>query len=208
MGEYIAPVTSDANRACAVCDAGCQFCASSSSTCYVCQNNYYLIDDRATCLSTFTCQQCQLSGSGGVITDGCQSRDKYCRTSCPAQFYYTLYTSWNGGSGDTLTTSSKFDYFTNASSMDNTVNGYQSGTTRTSTSSWTSPTPNSNVLYRRLTNICKLCDYRCILCFGPSNFNCTQCVNNYYKWTTASVCESYCPTGQYQLNISTSYPDN
>jgi hypothetical protein len=53
-----------------------------------------------------------------------------------------------------------------------------------------------------------LCDYRCIKCFGPSNLNCTLCANNYYKWTNATVCSSLCPIGQFQLNISASYPDN
>jgi len=198
------------NRVCVVCDAGCQFCASAAAQCYVCQNNYFLLDDKETCAATFTCPQCQSTSNGGVVTDGCASVNKYCRiNNCPTYFYFPLYLSSNGGSSNTLVTNSRYDYFTNASSVDNTVNGYEvSGTARTTPSDWISPTPNTNVLYRRLTNICKLCDYRCMLCFGPSNFNCTLCIDNYFLWTNGPVCESYCPTGQFQLNISASYPSN
>ena len=54
-----------------------------------------------------------------------------------------------------------------------------------------------------------MCDYRCMKCFGPTNFQCTSCVNRYYKWTNASTCESYCPIGQYQRDIDgSSYPTN
>lgn len=186
LGEYVDPTTSVANRACVVCAAGCQFCAYAAAQCYVCQNNYYLIDDKSTCTSTFNCPQCL---NTTLVTDGCQTVDKYCRTTCPTFFYFTLYLSVNGGSGDLLVTNSRYDYFTNASSLDNTINGYEaSGTARSSPSDWVSPTPNTNILYRRLSNICKLCDFRCMKCFGPSNFNCTLCVDNYYLWTNAPVC--------------------
>ncbi len=45
-------------------------------------------------------------------------------------------------------------------------------------------------------------------CFGPSNRQCTQCINHYFLWTNDTVCSSLCPTGQYQLNISAAYPIN
>jgi hypothetical protein len=45
-------------------------------------------------------------------------------------------------------------------------------------------------------------------CHGPTNLNCTLCVNNFYKWTTATVCSNFCPIGQFQQNISAPYPDN
>ena len=79
---------------------------------------------------------------------------------------------------------------------------------RTNPSTNKSPYNDGTVKYRRLTNICKMCDMRCIKCTGPTNFECSECRNHYYKWTNATVCESYCPTGQYQLNITTVQPDN
>lgn len=71
-----------------------------------------------------------------------------------------------------------------------------------------SPSASAQIYYRRLTNICCLCDSRCLKCSGPSNFNCSLCVNLYYKWTNATVCEDYCPEGQFQLTLTSSYPDN
>lgn len=106
-------------------------------------------------------------------------------------------------------TNNIYQYFTNASSVDTSANGYELGTSRASNSSWTSPQGvNTGYLYRQYTNLCVLCDKRCMQCFGPSNFNCTLCVNYYYKWTNATVCSSLCPIGQFQLNISAPYPDN
>lgn len=44
-------------------------------------------------------------------------------------------------------------------------------------------------------------------CFGPTNSQCNSCVNLFYKWTNATVCDSYCPVGQYQQK-GAAYPTN
>lgn len=43
LGEYVISIT---GRLCGLCAAGCQFCASSSNKCYVCQDDRFLVDDR------------------------------------------------------------------------------------------------------------------------------------------------------------------
>jgi len=208
VGEFITPINSSSSRTCSVCAPGCKYCSSSASNCYICQDDYFLIDDMAFCRAIFRCKLCQTVVSGGVVTDGCQSFDKICRfNSCPIYFYFPLYTASNGGVNDSLATNSKYNYFTYAALLNTSENGYEWNTTRASFSSQTSPSDNSQIYYRRLTNFCGLCDFRCLKCSGPSNWNCSQCVNLYYKWTNASVCESFCPEGQFQL-ISSSYPDN
>lgn len=66
-----------------------------------------------------------------------------------------------------------------------------------------------NIKYRYYTNICKMCDSRCMTCYGPTNFQCTSCVNHYYKWTNSNTCENYCPIGQYKRDIDGSaFPIN
>lgn len=42
-----------------------------------------------------------------------------------------------------------------------------------------------------------LCDYRCITCSGPLNTQCTRCRNGIYLWMSKTVCEEFCPIGQY-----------
>jgi len=187
-------------RQCKTCDAGCEYCATSSSTCYMCQDNYFLLDDYQTCQTTFNCPSCSVS-------DGCASRDKYCRPSnCPAYFYFPVYRT--GYSNDSSGTNARYLYFTQATSMYTYNNYYDGGSDRTlNTSSW-SRWGTGYVNYRYYTNYCKLCDKRCMTCYGPTNTQCTTCVNLYYKWTNADTCESYCPIGQFQQNISATYPTN
>jgi hypothetical protein len=208
VGEYVDAVYgSDPQRRCALCSAGCQYCATALSNCYRCQDNYFLLDDMAECNARFTCAQCQPSGSGGVVTDGCATSNNYCRPSgCPAFFYFPVYRT---GSGDSSSTNAKYNFFTQNATLDNTQNKYApSSDSRATNASVLSPTKNTAEFYRKLTNFCKLCDFRCMKCTGPTNFACSLCVNNYYKWTNDTVCESYCPVGQFQQNISTSYPNN
>ena len=95
--------------------------------------------------------------------------------------------------------------------MNTSVNQYNNDLTNyTVTISSTKSPQGKNIqyTYRKDTNFCMRCDYRCMKCFGPINTNCTACINHYYLWTNATVCSSLCPTGQYQLNISAPYPDN
>jgi len=130
------------------------------------------------------------------VTDGCATADKICRIdNCPTFFYFKLDMLSIGGTGDNLVTNSKYDNFTNDAYLNPADNGYEWGTARSLNSSLLSPSSNANILYRRLTNLCKLCDYRCMKCYGPSNYNCTLCVSLFYKWPTADVCDSYCPLG-------------
>lgn len=163
------------------------------------------MDNKNTCKSTFTCQECTKSS----ITDGCQSSDKYCRPKdCPTYFYFRVNRTSSGNRNDDPT-NPMYQYFTYAATLDTAANGYELGTDRASNSTWKSPQgANSTYYYRLYTNLCILCDYRCMQCFGPSNFNCTLCVNYFYKWTNNTVCSSLCPIGQFQLNISATYPDN
>lgn len=160
----------------------------------------------ATCASRFNCQQCTNST---VVTDGCAATDNYCRAaSCPAFFYFRVNRTSTGNRDDDPT-NNQYLYFTQAISVDTALNGYELGTGRSVNSTYPSPQgSNPSYFYRKYTNLCVLCDYRCMKCFGPSNQNCTMCVNNFYKWTNATVCSSQCPTGQFQQNISASYPDN
>jgi proprotein convertase subtilisin/kexin type 5 len=202
-GEY---VISTSTRTCGICDTGCKFCATSSSKCYICQDSHFLVDNKATCASTFTCQQCTNSS---VVTDGCAASDNYCRiTDCPAFFYFRVNRTSTGNRDDDPMNNNYLS-FTQAQGVDTSLNGYELSTSRASNSTKTSPQgSNPSYFYRQYTNLCVLCDYRCMKCFGPSNLNCTLCVNHYYKWTNATVCSSMCPTGQYQMNISAPYPNN
>lgn len=190
-----------------MCNSGCKYCSGTASTCFICQDDHYLLDDRAACLATYTCAQCKAPAAGGIVTDGCHTVDKYCRpTDCPVYFYFKVYRT---GSGDTSSTNAKYFYFTEAATTSNGDNGYlNSGHARYTNTSWASPTLDTNIQYRKITNFCKLCDFRCMKCTGPTNFECSLCVNHYFKWTNDTVCESYCPVGQFQQNISTTYPNN
>ena len=170
LGEYVDPTYgSDPDRRCAVCAAGCKYCASTATTCYECYDTYYLLDDKASCLALFTCPQCQLSGSGGIVTDGCHSVDKHCRASnCPAYFYFPVRRT---GSGDFSSTDARYNYFTEAVIMNYGANKYApSSDPRTTNNSYASPYSNIDTHYRKLTNFCKLCDFRCMKCTGPTNF--------------------------------------
>lgn len=193
VGEYVDPVfsfspTTGTNytgyRQCKLCDAGCQYCASSSSTCYQCQDNYFLLDDRSSCTTTFNCPICT------GVSDGCAARDKLCRiNNCPANFYFPVYRT--GYTNDSSATNAKYLFFTQAATatLSYSTNYYAgSSDPRTvNTSTW-SPNTTASTFYRYNTNFCKLCDYRCMTCFGPTNFQCNSCVNLFYKWTTATVC--------------------
>lgn len=164
------------------------------------------MDDLEQCQATFNCTLC---GNSTLIgTEGCQTSNKYCRpTRCPNYFYFEVNRT---GSGFQDNSSNNFYvYFTQNSTVNTSLNGYDLVSGRTVNTTLKSPQgANISYYYRMDTNFCKLCDYRCMKCFGPTNGNCTQCVNHYYLWTTATVCSSTCPTGQFQLNISASYPDN
>ena len=49
-----------------------------------------------------------------------------------------------------------------------------------------------------MTDLCILCDKRCVKCYGPSNTNCTECVNGYFKLTSSDTCAESCPTGEFE----------
>jgi len=142
-----------------------------------------------------------------VGSNGCATRDNLCQYGgCPQYFYFEVSRT---GSGDYYSGSTKYYFWTLNKTMDNTQNGYASTSSgMPSYSSTPSPSPNSNVYYRTITNFCKLCDFRCMICNGPSNYNCSVCVNYYWKWTNATVCESYCPLGQFKMNLVGTYPDS
>lgn len=62
-----------------------------------------------------------------------------------------------------------------------------------------------------------LCDYRCMQCSGPYNYQCSICTNGFYKWNDYSHCFSYCPTVAindsrnnygYGTNVRGEYIDN
>lgn len=54
-----------------------------------------------------------------------------------------------------------------------------------------------------------MCDYRCMKCFGPTNFQCTVCVNGFYRFTDSQTCASACPLSQFRQDLLTHlYPDN
>ena len=38
---------------------------------------------------------------------------------------------------------------------------------------------------------CKICDYRCLECYGPNNSDCTKCETGYFKLET--TCNIKCP---------------
>lgn len=105
-GEYVIATT---NRACGVCDAGCKFCATTSSKCYICQDSHFLVDNKDTCAATFNCKQCV---NATVVTDGCAAADKYCRqTNCPAFFYFRVNRTSSGNVQDGPT-NAIYKYFT------------------------------------------------------------------------------------------------
>jgi hypothetical protein len=164
-----------------------------------------LLDDNAQCLSTFNCPLCV---DPTYTTDGCASRNNYCRISdCPAFFYFKVNRTGGGLQDGSL--NNIYLFFTQNATLDTSLNKYDLTTSRSINSSLKSPQgSNPSYYYRQNTNFCKLCDYRCMKCFGPSNVECTACVNLFYLWTNDTVCTSTCPIGQYQLNINASYPDN
>ena len=134
-GEFIdATYGADPHRRCSTCDTGCKYCATTSSTCYQCQDNYYLLDDKAECLAQYTCAQCQSTGSGGAVTDGCHSVNKHCRASnCPIFFYFEVSRT---GSNNYASTANKYKFFTENETMNYGNNGYlPSSDSRTTNSS-------------------------------------------------------------------------
>jgi hypothetical protein len=58
------------------------------------------------------------------------------------------------------------------------------------------------------SSICELCDYRCRLCTGPTNLDCSACVDNYFKWTTQTYCTPDCPDGEFQGYLVLPAPRN
>ena len=157
---------STSTRTCGTCDTGCQFCAGAFNQCYKCQDNYYLLDDRAKCASTFNCPLCT---NTSYVTDGCATADTYCRPSnCPIFFYFEVNRTGSGSTDGS--TNVKYLFFTENATLDLTRNGYELSTGRASNSTWTSPQgANTSYFYRKDTNFCKLCDFRCMRCFGPTN---------------------------------------
>lgn len=221
VGELILPLSIN-TRICTKCDPGCQFCSYATNNCSMCQDNYFLIDDKAECEATYnptTCPRCNfqttsftLFGStytgDVVVNEGCQSRDSICQqTKCPDFFYFELYRTYSSTS-ELSSTNPRYNFFTQNKSLDRRINGYSDNSSdpRVRVTAPTSPSPDSGYYYRQKTNLCKMCDYRCMKCYGPSNFNCTMCVNNYYKWVQIDVCESYCPESQYKLDYSGTVP--
>lgn len=200
-GEFIAS-NAATTRQCSICDPGCYYCDTIASNCFICQDNYYLVDDNTTCISTYS----TTSSYYASVTDGCQSRNKYCRpTDCPAYFYFKVA---RGGATD-----AKYNYFTidTTDKLDNTKNGYSSAAYPSNTNNL-SPSPDTQYEYRNETNFCKLCHKGCIQCYGPTNYECYKCTDTYYLWkstadrtTNLTICEKYCQAGQYRLTADTNY---
>lgn len=135
VGEFLAS-NAATTRVCTRCDTGCYYCSGTASTCYMCQDNYYLVDDRTTCISTYS----TTSSYYASVTDGCYSRDKYCRpTDCPAYFYFKVPRTGTGSATDP-----KYYYFTTLTTdkLDNTANGYSSAAYPSNTNN-PSPSPDS-----------------------------------------------------------------
>ena len=151
-------------RQCQTCDAGCYYCASTSSTCYICQDNYFLLDDNDVCSATFNCTSCP-------ATNGCASRNKLCSTTCPSNYYFKVYRDVNSNSSVYSTYYSLYLYFTkNATAYMSTGDNYYAWSgDRIVNSSATSRWGSQQIPYRYYTNFCKLCDFRCITCTGPTN---------------------------------------
>ena len=88
----------------------------------------------------------------------------------------------------------KYNFFTQNETVNSYLNKYERSTTRSGNSTLQSPTVTAGrgttnaYYYRKDTNFCKLCDYRCMKCYGPTNFQCTQCVNLFYLYTDSHTC--------------------
>jgi hypothetical protein len=60
IGEYIIAGIGLTTRLCTLCDSNCRFCLSYNYQCYLCRDTAFLIDNKATCESTFptSCSAC------------------------------------------------------------------------------------------------------------------------------------------------------
>ncbi len=95
--------------------------------------------------------------------------NRKCVTSCPTYFYFPVYRT---GYANTDQRSVNFAQY--ASLVSGPTETYINGTAANNIAS-------NTVYYRSGTNLCMLCDFRCIRCTGPRNTQCTICRNGYYK---------------------------
>ncbi len=129
-----------------------------------------------------------------MCSNSAYSTDKKCVPDCPPYFYFKLYRTY-ASTHDQGVGNPRYENYTKMTAANETyING----------------TDNDYTIredYRLGTNLCMLCDYRCVRCTGPMNTMCDMCRNGYYLWTTSTVCDNYCPIGQY-IGLDLSFPDS
>lgn len=120
--------------------------------------------------------------------------DRKCLSACPTYFYFPIYRIVYNNPNDERDIN--FQMYKNYT--DTVTEQYVFGN---------NDAANTTEKYRFGTNLCMLCDFRCIKCTGPRNTQCSICTNGYYKWTNNTICEEYCPVGQY-IARDLAYPAN
>lgn len=121
--------------------------------------------------------------------------DKSCVTSCPTYYYFKVYRV--DPTGTTFTT------YPLLAASHQRYSGWRTGASMWYLNGNNNANNATAVYYRDATNLCLLCDDRCIKCDGPLNSNCTACRNNYYKWTHTTICDNYCPGFQWISSTTT-----
>jgi hypothetical protein len=78
---------------------------------------------------------------------------------------------------------------------------YQSSSTESSYNWWP----------KRQSDVCIPCDYRCRRCTDKYHYRCSDCTKGSYLWKTANqstICDYFCPTGNYSLPGNPLLPGN
>lgn len=202
IGQFINETTAitvngTTDRICYRCNTRCRWCRNSPNVCLQCQNGSYLMDLHTECMARYiTPNNCSVCTD--PAHDMCQysgfNTDRTCVASCPTYFYFTLYRNYPSNDDQGIG-NPRYDNYTKQSVANETyING-------------TDNAASFREAYRLGTNLCMLCDYRCIKCNGSMNTMCDLCRNGYYKWTNLRVCDNFCPIGQY-IGSDLAYPDN
>ena len=98
MGEFKDPLvdniaTGIGDRYCSLCHANCVLCTQSSTHCYLCKDNLYLLDLNAECKPRFTtgrtptCTKC-MDAAYNTCGNSTYAPDNQCISSCPEFMYY------------------------------------------------------------------------------------------------------------------------
>lgn len=165
-GEYIDEnavdtATGAGDRTCHLCNERCRWCRHSADECLECRGTNVLMDLHTECMARYidpnNCSVCTANNACGASTT---TADRKCVANCPPYFYFKLFRTYAATHMYSVN-NSRYNNYTNILVANETIiNGTDNAATVT-------------LDYRRGTNLCMLCDFRCIVCTGPLNTMCT-----------------------------------